>query len=178
MNNDELTIRSFLNELFSQTGGNSEEVASMYEIGETVGLDKKSAGSLAEELMVQGLLDLKTLSGGIIITTEGMALLGVSAPNQVGQTDSAQLSGNHLVDDDDRKLISEMILEIQEACPNSELKYEQIEAVVLDLKTIDLHLLSPQPKNAVVKALFTSIIETLNGGSDPTIVTKISQLIE
>lgn len=178
MNSDELTVRSFLNELFSRTGGSPEEIASMYEIGEIVGLDKKAAGSLAEELMVQGLLDLKTLSGGINITTEGMELLGISAPVQAGQAGSAKLSGSHIVTDDDRKLITEMIVAIQEACPKSELNFEQMEAVVLDVKGIDLHLLSPQPKSAVIKALFTSVIETFERSADKTIVPKISQLVD
>jgi aspartate racemase len=49
----------------------------MYEVGRSLGLGKVEAGALAEELMVAGLVELKTLAGAITITADGLRYLGL-----------------------------------------------------------------------------------------------------
>ena len=61
----------FLVELCEQTNGDPAVKASMYEIGEAVGLDRDSSAHTGEILIGWGLAEIKTLTGGIGITDEG-----------------------------------------------------------------------------------------------------------
>ncbi len=80
MDSEDLKSKDYLEELYRQTGGDVEVQVSMYDVGAAIGLDKTEAGSLAEQLMVQGQTELRTLAGGISITPEGLAVLGISTP--------------------------------------------------------------------------------------------------
>ena len=73
MNNSELdeSGQQFLIQLFEQTGGDSSAQASMYDVGEGLGLDRDTSLRVAETLMGLELVEIRTLSGGIGISTEG-----------------------------------------------------------------------------------------------------------
>ena len=61
----------FLTALHQKAGGDTGFVVSMYEIGEAIGMDRDLAQKTAESLMGEGLVEIKTLSGGIGITESG-----------------------------------------------------------------------------------------------------------
>jgi hypothetical protein len=61
----------FLVELYLQTQGDPSIKVSMYDIGETIGLDRTVSSRTAEELIGTGLAEIKTLNGGIGITADG-----------------------------------------------------------------------------------------------------------
>jgi len=62
----------FIVELYHQTLGDSSVKVSMFDIGESLGLDRKLTLRTAEELIGTGLVEIKTLSGGIGITADGV----------------------------------------------------------------------------------------------------------
>jgi len=62
----------FLVELYHRTQGDASVKVSMFDIGESLGLDRKLSLRTAEELIGTGLAEIKTLSGIIGITTEGV----------------------------------------------------------------------------------------------------------
>ena len=64
---------SFLLELCQRTNGDTSVQVSMYEIGEALGLDRDNAKRLSEELISWNLIDIRTLSGGISISQDGIA---------------------------------------------------------------------------------------------------------
>jgi hypothetical protein len=53
----------FIVELYHRTRGDGSVKVSMYDIGETLGLDRKVSLRTAEELIGTGLVEIKTLSG-------------------------------------------------------------------------------------------------------------------
>ena len=63
----------FIVELYHRTQGDASVKVSMFDIGESLGLDRKLSLRTAEELIGTGLVEIKTLSGGIGITADGVA---------------------------------------------------------------------------------------------------------
>ena len=67
--------KAYLFQLYSLAQGDPLAQVSMYEVGEVLGLEKAESGALAEALFMGGHAELKTLSGGIGITREGLKAL-------------------------------------------------------------------------------------------------------
>ncbi len=63
----------FIVELYHRTQGDGSVKVSMFDIGEFLGLDRNLSLRTAEELIGTGLVEIKTLSGGIGITADGVA---------------------------------------------------------------------------------------------------------
>ncbi|MFW2365695.1 MAG: hypothetical protein ACN4GW_04720 [Desulforhopalus sp.] len=177
MTSDEFTIKSYLDELYRQTGGDTECQVSMYEVGVSIGLEKTEAGSLAEKLMVQGLAELKTLSGGIGITAEGLSSLGFSAPSPIPVTDSIQLGSETVVTDSDRQTIHLLTEEIKAATAEHKIDFTLLEEIVIDIKTLEIQLLSPQPKNQIITEIIRSLQGTLEKAEVTTVAEKLAAVI-
>jgi len=62
----------FLIELYHRTQGDASVKVSMFDIGESLKLDRTLSLRIAEELIGTGLAEIKTLSGIIGITTDGV----------------------------------------------------------------------------------------------------------
>lgn len=172
MTSDDLTKKNFLDEVYRQTDGDPSAQVSMYEAGAAIGLEKSGAGLLAEGLMVEGLVELRTLSGGISITDEGMACLGYSAR---GWSDRAepQLGSGELLTQADRDLLEKFTAEIKAAVSNRQLDYPQVEELVIDLKTIEVQLLSPRAKTMIIREVLRSL-QTALTGVDPALAEKLN----
>jgi len=71
---DELNepAQQFLKRLFEQTGGQTSRQISMYDIGAALGWERETALQEAQDLMAAGLVEIRTLSGGIGISAEGI----------------------------------------------------------------------------------------------------------
>ena len=161
MDSEEQKSKDYLEELYRQTGGDVEVQVSMYDVGAAIGLDKSEAGSLAEQLMVQGQTELRTLAGGISITAEGLTALGISTPRRTEQKTAfisakVQLLTRLTVT---RSIFSQKRLKTKS--PVLALSTTLLEEIVLDLKTIEVHMLSPRPKVPVLREIFRSLQATL-----------------
>ena len=62
----------FLVELYHRTQGDASVRVSMFDVGESLELDRTLSLRIAEELIGTGLAEIKTLSGIIGITTYGV----------------------------------------------------------------------------------------------------------
>lgn len=160
MNSDEMTSTTYLQELYNTTQGDTETQVSMHDIGIAIGVDKADAGRIAEELMVQGYVELKTLAGGISITDEGLSALGIAPSGSNSEGDDLKLSPGPVIHETDRQIIETVIQGIKRECGGQVQEYTATEQVVLDLKAIELHLLSLSPKTAVIIELFHSLEQT------------------
>lgn len=151
---------SYLAELFRMTGGDPTVQASMHDVGAAIGLEREAAGRLAEELIAQGHIEIRTLSGGIGITQLGIE----SANTGTGTTGSAgrRLSGSTILDENDRAAVEAALEGIKNAVGKNSVPYPQMETLVIDVKTIEIQMLSPQPKTAVVREVFLSLQQTLS----------------
>jgi len=169
MNSDEITSTSYLQELYNATQGNPETQVSMHDIGLAIGIEKAEAGRVAEELMVTGYIELKTLAGGISITNEGLASLGMVP--QPGKNETIlQLSSGPVVTDEDRQVVETILSNIKTELAAQKHEYQAMEQAVLDIKVIELHLLSPSPKIDIILALFHSLAQSF--GRDAAVVKE------
>ncbi|MGB3212328.1 MAG: hypothetical protein WBB19_16620 [Desulforhopalus sp.] len=176
MDTDDLKIKGYLEELYRQTGGDNGVQVSMYDLGAAIGFEKSEAGSLAEQLMVAGHVELKTLSGGISITSEGLAALGISTASAHSAEGGYTLSDGPIADDSDRQTVHVLTEVIKKELPGQDLDFDLLEEIVLDLKTIEVHMLSQRPKTAVLREIFRSlhnVFETANVGRTAPLLKSI-----
>jgi hypothetical protein len=157
MDSEEQKSKDYLEELYRQTGGDIEVQVSMYDVGAAIGLDKNEAGSVAEQLMVQGQTELRTLAGGISITPDGLTVLGISTSSQNRAENSFHLGEGPVADETDRHTVHLLTEEIKNEISGLGLDYALLEEIVLDLKTIEVHMLSPRPKVPVLLEIFRSL---------------------
>ncbi len=176
MDIDDLMIKGFLEQLYRQTGGDAENIVSMYDVGAVIGLGKSEAGNLAEQLIVQGQVELKTLSGGVSITADGLMVLGISAPLANSPESDLRLGNGPVVNDADRDNIDRIIQKIKEELSDQSLEYDLLEEIIIDLKTIEVYMLSPRPKVSVLLEIFRSLkdaFETVRSSKIATLLTTI-----
>jgi hypothetical protein len=176
MSFDSLSIKTFLEELHRQSQGDLQFQASMYEIGASMGLAKGEAGSLAEELMVSGLVELRTLSGGISITGEGLAALGISAPPTASANVTQQFSAGPVADKADCEMLGDLIAIMKSNLCGLKMEYQQLEQIVIDLKAIEIQLLSPSPKVAVFRELLRSLHSAFQDIDHKAVTVKLAPL--
>lgn len=178
MSIDNHDVRSFLLELHSMTGGDPEQQVSMYEIGERLGMDKETITPLSQDMMIDELLELKTLSGGIGITQSGLqalqseGLIAVSGP-----ANTRQLSVGPVLDENDIRVVEKILADIKGTLASSGTEYSQLEELVIDIKTIETQLLSPQPKTAVVKEIFRSLQTPLQKAGHNAVAKAVGILL-
>lgn len=160
MDVDSPKVQAYLYQLNQMAGSDPEVQVSMHEVGDALGIENEQASQLAEVLFIGGHAELKTLSGGIGITQMGMKALGVSpAPGAV--TGLPQLSGEPVLTKEDMEQ-THALLESIKADMGSQIEdYQVLETTVMDIKTIEVQMLSPAPKTAVVKAVLRSIVHSL-----------------
>ncbi|MBU1568243.1 MAG: hypothetical protein KJ630_21800 [Proteobacteria bacterium] len=157
MSLDDPSVRTFLEELHRRTIGDMQAQASMYEVGAAMGLGKSEAGTLAEELMVAGLVELRTLSGGISITLEGLSFLGIAAPTTTSADTNQKFSDGPAANKADREILCRLIDTMKTSLSGLKTEYKQLEEIIIDLKTIEVQLLSPFPKVAILRELLRSL---------------------
>lgn len=167
---------SFLIELYQSTEGDPSVQKSMFEAGAAIGLAKEEAGKVAEEIIGRGWAEVKTLSGGIGITAEG-----IEAARQHGATPAttagAKIGNAPIIDEQDRQIVVQLLDETKSAISATKTDFDQIEEMVIDIKTIEVQLLSPHPKTAVIKAVLGGMESTLTKAGIREIAQRIEQMI-
>lgn len=173
---EDMQMKNFLQLMYEMSGGETGSAVSMYAIGEHMGLDRVQAGSIAEDLIIDGFAELKTLAGGVTITPKGLEALGRGKEDGAGNSmpDLHRLGSNPVLDDDDRQAIDGLLDELKQAIFSSSQGYEEVEELIIDIKTIEVQLLSPRPKTSVIKEVLGSIARQLQGCGDGLLGSKIT----
>jgi len=168
---------SFLQQLYRMSGGEMSADVSMYLIGEQLGLDKGEAAALAEDVIIDGFAELKTLAGGVSLTAKGLEALGKGGDSTAGGEDpSAYVLGtNEILDEADSRAVAAIIDEIRKVAADA-VDYEDLEELVIDIKTVEVQLLSSRPKTAVVKAVLASLGNLMGRIGKSTLAAKIHTL--
>lgn len=163
--------QAFLYELYTMTEGDMDRQVSMYDIGDRLGLDKNQAGNLGETLYIQGYAALKTLSGGMGITREGIQALGKTATSN---GNSIHVLGDHRVlTNEDREAVEALLDDIKTGVPDMKKGYEGLSELVIDIKTLEVQLLSEKPKTEIVRQVLHAMADVLAGGAADDILDKI-----
>jgi len=167
---------AFLLELHRATEGNPNVQKSMFETGAAIGLAKEQAGKVAEEVIGRGWAEVRTLSGGIGITADGIEA-AVQHGGSPARSDDAKIGNNPFLDDQGRQAVEQILTAIKSSVVNIEADFDRIEEMVIDIKTIDVQLLSPRPKTAVIKAVLRALQNTLSKSGAKEIGDRIGKVI-
>ena len=167
---------AYLNQLYRMTQGDPEIQVSMYDIGAALGLEKSEAGTLAESLFIQDFAELKTLSGGIGITAAGLNALGKSSPSS-HPAQALSLGQDPVLDPDRIHMVTGLVAEIKTVVEKEKQPYAWVEEVVMDIKTMEIQLLSPKPKTRIVREIFTSLHQNLKQNRADALNQKLSAVL-
>ena len=172
------TAQKFLIQLFKQTKGDPSVQASMYDIGEMLGLDRELASRVAEELMGSQLVEIRTLSGGIGISSEGLKMIQrLTGGLSPGDSKRFQLGDEPVLGSPGCRAVQQIASEIKEQAGSLGLDFDTLTELMADLKTIDAQLDSSRPKTAIVRECFRSIIAASKNVESRDIFRQIRVLL-
>ncbi len=170
--------KHFLLRLFDAVKANVSAKASLYEIGAALGMDRDRANFIATELVGLGYAEIKTLSGGLGITDDGIAAArDLGAEGEDSNEAGASLGNEPVLDERSKDACDAITAGLKSEIVKFGLDFDAISEISADLKTISAQLNSPRPKNAIVRECFRSIRSVLQraGASDP--VVRIDALL-
>ncbi len=150
--------QKFLIELSEQTKGDASAQISMYDIGAALGMDRNESSRAAETLMSWGLAEVRTLSGGIGITAEGLEdarKLGAVTGSLAGA--GPRLGDAPIMDDLSRQGSEQIVMVLKNQTGKLALDFDVLTELMADLKTIDAQLTSSKPKTAIIRECFRSV---------------------
>jgi hypothetical protein len=150
MNIDKPEAKAFLFELYTQTNGDINKQVSTDDVGASLDLEKAESGTMAEDLIIQGYAELKTLSGGIGITLKGLEVLNIKIVPE-SKTETLTLGTGTVIEDQGKKNLEKIIQDIKDSLSLIKLTYAQQEELVIDIKTIEIQMLSPCPKTKIIR---------------------------
>ncbi len=173
------TCQNFLLELFSQTGGEPSVQVSMYDIGTALGMDREAASRVAEELIGWELADIRTLSGGIGISSNGIeeARLLTGGP-AFSEKIGFALGNEHVIDEAGRGEIEKITRDLKHQAGSLDLAFDALNEFIADLKTIDAQLGSPKPKTIILRECFRSLMKAAEKAGAGESAAKIKALID
>jgi hypothetical protein len=149
--------RQFLKRLFEETGGESSRQLSMYEIGGRLGWEREAASQAAQDLMAEGFVEIRTLSGVIGLSAAGAeamrAVLGAGRPSSA----LPRLGTGRVLDPPACLAVMQVCDGVKAQAGSLGLDFDSLAELVADLKTVADQLGSPQPKTAVVRESLRSI---------------------
>jgi len=164
---------AFLFELYTMTGGDPDAQVSMYDVGESLGLDRPETGTLAESLYIQGLAELKTLSGGIGITRQGLDVLKIAPVLDT----SLSLGSDSILASQGKESVEKILKDLKENLSQDKRPYPQLEEMVMDIKTIEVQMLSPNPKTAIIREGLRSLHSSFTTSGPEELTAKLKSLI-
>ncbi len=180
MNSDEIDItgQQFLIQLFEKTKGDSTMQVSMYDIGDQVGLDRDIASAVAQELIGSMLVEIRTLSGGICISTDGSQMAQkLIGPAASSGDEFAELDDAPLLKSSGRQAVEQIASELKKQAGSLGLDFDTLTELMADLKTIDAQLGSSRPKTAIIRECLRSVLAVLKNCADNKLSGRVSALI-
>ena len=169
--------RQFLTRLFEQTGGQTSRQVSMYDVGAGLGWEREAASQAAQELMAAGLVEIRTLSGGIGLSAAGAEALAAAVAREGSTPGPPRLGTGRILDPAACQAVARVCDGIKVQAGSLGLDFESLAELVADLKTVADQLGSPRPKTAVVREGLRSIEGLLSRFADNRHLADIRSLI-
>ncbi|NNF97999.1 MAG: hypothetical protein HKM93_01350 [Desulfobacteraceae bacterium] len=168
----------FIHKLYDETGGSLEGQASMYNVGDTLGLDRSAASAVAEKLIGWGLIEIKTLSGGIGITEEGKSQVDRKFGSGVsGGTSAQRLTDAIVLEEGLHPVISQLTSDLKSGIGDLKLGVDSSTELTADIKTTEVQMTSSRPKTAIIRETLKSIKSVLVGSAAKNIIESIDRLL-
>lgn len=176
---DELNepAQQFLKRLFEQTGGQTSRQISMYDIGAALGWEREAALQEAQDLMAAGLVEIRTLSGGIGISAEGVEKMQSALAPAAPAPSLPRLGSGRILDTTICQAVERVCDGIKAQAGRLDLDFDSLAELVADLKTIADQLGSPRPKTAVVRESLRSIEGVLKSFTANKSLAEVRALI-
>ncbi len=169
---------AFFKALFQKTDGDISRQVSMYDVGQNTGIDKPTTARIAEELMSLGLIDIRTLSGGVGLTEEGVSEGHRRFTENSGGNGERISLGNHpVISDAVRSAVEEMLASIRLQMGTSGLGFDDQAELLADIRTIGAQLASPKPKTVIIRECLISISPALGRCPDPRLASRVNTLL-
>jgi hypothetical protein len=169
--------RQFLRRLFEQTNGQTSRQISMYAIGAELGWDREAASQAAQDLMAFGLVDIRTLSGGIGLSTEGAAVVQAALGSGDGSPAMPRLASGRIMDRSAGQAVERVCDAIKAQAGSLGLDFDTLAELMADLKTIADQLGSPRPKTAIVRESLRSLEAVLKRFAENRSLADVRALI-
>lgn len=148
--------RQFLETLNAQTGDDADAQISMYDLGAAIGQDREQSRITAEDLMAEGLLEIRTLSGGVALSEAGRELFNQDQAAKTAAEDNC-LGQNSPLDGRQRDLVDKTLTRFKADIGDQHLTYEALTEIMADVRTIEAQLTSPRAKTPVVRACLEAL---------------------
>lgn len=172
------TGQQFLLHLYQQVNGDPAVHVSMYDIGEALGLDRPSASRVAEELIALQLVEIKTLSGGIGISTDGVEEIRDSFGDQSAAGDKIdQLGSDPVLDKNRCQAVSQVTDDLKGKAGKLGLDFDALSELMADVKTLEAQLGSSRPKTAIIIECLRSLRDVAQTADDSDNLLKIRALL-
>ncbi len=162
MSSEDFSRQRFLQALYNRAEGDFDLQISMYDLGTDLGFEKDEAAVFAQELFIEGLAEMKTLSGGMGITQKGLKELGINITPKK-KDNSFILGSSPVLDEQGKKAVQELLNKIRTALDSKAISFDLMEEIVIDLKTVEVQMLSPKPKTPIIREVFKFIDQNLKG---------------
>jgi len=166
----------FLQELYNRAEGDFDLQISMYDLGTDLGFEKDEAAAFAQELYIEGLAEMKSLSGGMGITKKGLKALGITVTLKK-EDNSFKLTNSPVIDEQGKETVQALLNKIRSALDSKALPFDLMEEIVIDLKTIEVQMLSPNPKTRIIREVFKFMDQNLNNFASEDLKFELQTII-
>lgn len=159
----------FLLKLHEATRGDLGVQVSMHQIGAMIGLGRPDVDRVTSELMGWQLVEIRTLSGGIGITDEGVQTARkLGAGDAESGPEGTRLGQAPILNGEIRKCCEDLAARLKAGSDGFRLPFDAMSEFVADINTISAQLASPRPMTAVFRESFRGISELLkkSGAAD------------
>ena len=168
----------FLVELYLQTQGDPSVTVSWFDIGETMGLDREASTKTAENLFGTGLAEIKSLSGGIGITADGVAEAIQLGASITRKSDPGIVLGNTpVLNEAACQAVERIVADLKSQLGEKKLDFDSLAELMADLKSIDAQMASPNSKTAIIRECFRSIMGVLQKTGDTEGLIPVKTLL-
>ena len=168
----------FLVELYLQTQGDPSATVSWFDIGETLGLDRKASTLTAENLFDTGVAEIKTLNGGIGITADGVAEAQQLGASITSKGDPGLTLGNTpVLNEAACQAVERIAADLKSQLGEKRLDFDSLAELMADLKSIDAQMSSPNSKTAIIRECFRSIMGVLQKTGDTNSLIPVKTLL-
>jgi hypothetical protein len=168
----------FFRSLFVKTGGDIKKQVSMHDIGNEAGLDKPASKMIAEELMSLGLIDIRTLSGGIGLTEDGILeaqrwFADIPGAGPAGMT----LGKGSVVSEKAAVCITEILNGLKPLIGGLGMTYDNLTELLADIQTLEAQMRSPKPKTLIAGECLRAIRTALAGSGETEMSARIRSFL-
>jgi len=167
------SLEPFFSALLRHINTDTNKTVSMTVVGADIGLDKASASRAVEELMALGVVEIRTLSGGIGLTEDGKRLAEQSIPMDDPE---AVLGKMPQITEAARAAMQALVSSLQGWIAGLPSGFDATQ-ILSDIQTMEIQLASPHPWTAILRECLKAIQSDLGNRMEPALEGRIRRML-